>query len=414
MPPDAPLLDRPAPYLKPETIVIGLTGPLSAGCSEVAQHLRAKHGFTVIGLSGYIRRELISKGISNPSNEILQDCGDELRRSKNNGYLAQEAIREIELNPSDRVVIDGIRNPGEVDFLRKFSRFYLVAVDASQTERLRRYRLKKAAEVPDTTFAAIDQRDSGKNQPENGQNVSVCVDLADYQIINERPWDDDISIKDILFRKVSELLSMIHKPGSQPPMMREVGMHIAYSASLQSPCTQRQVGAMIARPLDKDGELAIAIGFNRPPAGIGSCRERFEEGCFRRHQRSILHGKIRSDMEELKLRGDLDAAVLKFFSHPELKRLDYCQSIHAEESAILQVAQLGGVSLEGTTLYTTTFPCLLCAKKIIQTGISKVVYNECYPVGEARTMLEKKLKPESLIRFEGVKSLAYFKLFQRT
>lgn len=45
--------------------------------------------------------------------------------------------------------------------------------------------------------------------------------------------------------------------------------------------------------------------------------------------------------------------------------------VHAEINAILNAS---GKSLRGATLYTKLFPCLSCAKAIIQSGIKEVVY----------------------------------------
>ena len=68
---------------------------------------------------------------------------------------------------------------------------------------------------------------------------------------------------------------------------------------------------------------------------------------------------------------------------PELKKfisgsLDFHPCTHAEMSAILDAGKIG-VSVIGSTLYTTTFPCHLCAKDIISSGIHRVVYLEAYP-----------------------------------
>lgn len=49
----------------------------------------------------------------------------------------------------------------------------------------------------------------------------------------------------------------------------------------------------------------------------------------------------------------------------------YPYVVHAELNAILNNR---GVSLEGSKLYTTLFPCNECAKAIIQSGIKEVVY----------------------------------------
>lgn len=49
--------------------------------------------------------------------------------------------------------------------------------------------------------------------------------------------------------------------------------------------------------------------------------------------------------------------------------------VHAEVNAILNAIR-NGVSLEGTTLYCTLFPCCICTHAIIQTGIKKVVVDK--------------------------------------
>jgi len=63
------------------------------------------------------------------------------------------------------------------------------------------------------------------------------------------------------------------------------------------------------------------------------------------------------------------------------KRLDECLCSHGEENAITQVAY-HGASIRGATIYTTFSPCLICTKMIINSGISEVVYNADYPLGE--------------------------------
>lgn len=52
-------------------------------------------------------------------------------------------------------------------------------------------------------------------------------------------------------------------------------------------------------------------------------------------------------------------------------------SLHAEENALL-LAGYNSIKMEETSIYSTSCPCLNCAKKIIQMGISKVYYNRTY------------------------------------
>lgn len=60
---------------------------------------------------------------------------------------------------------------------------------------------------------------------------------------------------------------------------------------------------------------------------------------------------------------------------------DWVTSIHAEQSIFAQALK-GGVSMKGKSLYTTTYPCPVCAKMIALSGIKQVYYTEGYSVME--------------------------------
>lgn len=53
------------------------------------------------------------------------------------------------------------------------------------------------------------------------------------------------------------------------------------------------------------------------------------------------------------------------------------RTIHAETNAIIQAA-LHGVSTKGCTCYVTHFPCINCAKALINAGIVRLVYDVDY------------------------------------
>ena len=54
----------------------------------------------------------------------------------------------------------------------------------------------------------------------------------------------------------------------------------------------------------------------------------------------------------------------------------YPYIVHAEANAILAALKIEDIKLEGATMYVTLFPCNECAKMIIQSGITEVVYWE--------------------------------------
>ena len=108
-----------------------------------------------------------------------------------------------------------------------------------------------------------------------------------------------------------------------------------------SSCYQenRHVGAVIVK-----NKRIIATGYNGAPQGIKSCADKKE--CLRK-QLGIESGT----------------------------RHETCYAVHAEQNAIIQAARVG-CSVEGCTLYCTHQPCVICAKIIINSGISRVVFKE--------------------------------------
>ena len=62
--------------------------------------------------------------------------------------------------------------------------------------------------------------------------------------------------------------------------------------------------------------------------------------------------------------------------------------LHAEANAITKLARSSN-SGQGATLYVTASPCLECAKLIIQSGITRVVYNELYRICDGIDLLQR-------------------------
>ena len=62
--------------------------------------------------------------------------------------------------------------------------------------------------------------------------------------------------------------------------------------------------------------------------------------------------------------------------------------LHAEANAITKVAQSNNSS-KGATLYVTTSPCIECAKLIIQSGITRVVFSEFYRITDGVDLLKR-------------------------
>lgn len=66
----------------------------------------------------------------------------------------------------------------------------------------------------------------------------------------------------------------------------------------------------------------------------------------------------------------------------------YPYVLHAEANAITKVARSNNSS-EGSTLYVTASPCVECAKLIIQSGITRVVFSDLYRITDGLDLLSR-------------------------
>lgn len=93
-------------------------------------------------------------------------------------------------------------------------------------------------------------------------------------------------------------------------------------------------------------------------------------------------------------------------------KIVYTRSLHAEENAILQMAKYGGEPLMNGVIYVTASPCELCAKKLYQIGVRKIVYIDPYPGISLNQIVRAGFKRPRLKLFQGAYGTTYFKLYQ--
>jgi len=208
-------------------------------------------------------------------------------------------------------------------------------------------------------------------------------------------------------------------------------MFVAKSAALRTLDLSRQVGAAV---FSREGEI-VSMGSNEVPKAHGGTYwsddpEEFDDRDYVREHDSNDRRKREILFDLLKTLG-LDPNVVT--QNPAVNKtqfmdaLEYGRIIHAEMSAICDAARLGR-ALAGTTLYSTTFPCHMCAKHIVAAGVVKVVFLEPYPKSLTATLHGDSVRVEGADRggnhqsypavefahFHGISHRRYRELFERT
>lgn len=173
-------------------LTLGVVGQIASGKGVLVNWLTGHLGFVSFSLSSIVHAELEKKGKAKFTRQTLQDVGDELRREYGDDVLAQRIIKAINEQKKDRIVIEGIRNPGEIEFLKKNSNFILIGVKANRELRFKRVlsRGKKWDPKNYEEFLKVDRRDLGVGQKKSGQQVGKCLAYCDYVLTNNKDVGD--------------------------------------------------------------------------------------------------------------------------------------------------------------------------------------------------------------------------------
>jgi dCTP deaminase len=185
-------------------IIIGITGHKGSGKSVFTSFLVEDKLYNYFSLSHIVRRKYSQEYNNKPVREDLQNFGDHLRKIHGANYLARQIIKEIKnanLDSDSCILIDGIRNPAEVKFLKSIPNFHLIGIDATKEKikhnlKNKGYLItnkkfeKKAMQLDKdelASYMSMDQfekayrRDCGLSyEPEKkeyGQNIAECLRL---------------------------------------------------------------------------------------------------------------------------------------------------------------------------------------------------------------------------------------------
>ena len=173
-------------------ITIGVVGQIASGKGILVKYLTEKLDFTAFSLSSIVHEELEKKGRVKFTRQMLQDVGDKLRREYGDEVLAQRIIKAINEQKKDKIVIEGIRNPAEIEFLKKNQNFILIGVKANRELRFKRVLSRGKEWDPKIyeDFLKVDRRDLGVGQQKSGQQVGKCLSYCDYILTNNKDIKD--------------------------------------------------------------------------------------------------------------------------------------------------------------------------------------------------------------------------------
>ncbi|QCN97983.1 hypothetical protein D3093_15170 (plasmid) [Azospirillum argentinense] len=307
--------------------------------------------------------------------------------------------------PRQAYILSSLKHPDEAVFLRRLygSNFYLIAVHTPRERRI----FTLSSEIAKSHFESdpqawrataekllnIDEKEDGEKL---GQNVRGTYPEADFFIVARTSK----SIRE----GVERFVRLVFGSPFESPTIDELSMMHAKSSGMRSADLSRQVGAAI---IGHDGRV-IATGCNEVPKFgggqyWGADTNDSRDFQLRRDFNALLKdetlvevlGRLKEsdqiDPNSKPLIQDMIDDVIKkgsagiFEGARVTNVIEFGRIIHAEMAAVTQAARFG-TSVQDTTLYCTTFPCHMCARHLIASGIARVVYIEPYPKSLVREL----------------------------
>lgn len=325
----------------------------------------------------------------------LQDAGDRVREACGDasavaalGVLELSRVRNDEKGTRRAFLLRSLKHPQEVDLLREIygNNLFVISVYEPRVDRIlslarRIEKSRGSKERAESDATGIIDRDEHGQVGTFGQDVRGAFPKADFFLRSGEG----------LRRQVTRLIEVLFGQPFRTPTPDEHGMFLARAAALLSADLSRQVGAVIV----DDSDSEISSGCNEVPKFGGGI---YREGDPTDHRdfafgadpnaiikRDILEeiSKALSDSGVARVGVDKLSAVLDGSRITSL--IEFGRIVHAEMNAIACAARRG-IRIGGAKMYCTTFPCHVCARHILASGLREVIFIEPYPKSMALTM----------------------------
>jgi len=379
------------------------------------------------------------------------ESGNLLREKYGSDFLANLAIFKIRSNRKEKYpdktpelqvrrkcyIIDSLKNKEELKLFRSVYRemFYMYSIFSPSHIKKENLRKQGLSDNEINLISNIDQYEE-KNYGQNVRNIFI---EADFFVRTSKIPEPETKLDQELLYKLKRYLHLIFESKIITPSKNETAMYHAKSASGNSACLSRQVGASIT---DKSGNI-LAVGWNDVPKYGGNlysqddeidhrCTKLTPSLCFNDLTKDNLtqeiidlikedefSDKIISKIGSVDFQNLLDRIKFTVRNFSKVNDLiEFSRSVHAEMHALIVGSQMTGSNMRGGKLFSTTYPCHNCARHIIAAGIEEVYFIEPYVKSltvtlhnDAITEDEEDVDKVKILIFDGVAPRRYLQLF---
>jgi deoxycytidylate deaminase len=373
--------------------------------------------------------------------------GNKIRELNNNSYLAEKTIQHIHLQRLKKLKEDGVSEPKPENFESRRKLYLIDSIKSKEELNLfRKVYTENFYQI--SLFSPLDDRKINlKTKGFENSEIEKIIEIDDKQNFNHGQNVRGTFVDGDFFMRVSEdniidvpkkikrFFDLIFESIIVTPTIEEQSMYLAKSASGNSACLSRQVGACI---IDSKNNI-LSTGWNDVPKFGGNLYTQNSPKDNRCYNKGICSNDFQKDKlvdniiqslvsddeinDIFKVGNEIDLTLLKRIKN-NLKNskvkdlIEFSRSVHAEMHAIIQGSQLTGDKMIDGKLFCTTYPCHNCARHIIAAGIKEVYYIEPYVKSlcltlhnDAMSEDEKTSDKVKILMFDGIAPRNYLTFF---
>ncbi len=173
-----------------QQILLGVTGTNGAGKGVFVAYLKEQYGASHYSVRNYLMQSLKEKGLPT-DRPAMHSLANSIRNNQHGAFIIEALCKQAQQDPGI-VIIESIRNPLEIDFLKQWNaKSKLVAIDAPQELRYQRA-IDRSSSTDAIDFETFQAQEASEwiNDDPKAQQVGVCMRRADITLMNAKGLRD--------------------------------------------------------------------------------------------------------------------------------------------------------------------------------------------------------------------------------
>ncbi|MGB1119329.1 MAG: AAA family ATPase [Chitinophagales bacterium] len=167
-----------------QQILLGVTGTNGAGKGVFVAYLKEHFGASHYSVRNYLIQSLKAQGLAT-DRPAMRALANSIRNDQHGAFIIEALCKQAQQDPGI-VIIESIRNPMEIDFLKQWNaKSMLIAIDAPQELRYQRA-VERSSSTDAIDFETFQAQEASEwvNDDPRAQQVGVCMERADVTLIN--------------------------------------------------------------------------------------------------------------------------------------------------------------------------------------------------------------------------------------